>query len=141
MKVNDVILQTYTKAVAFIILIFSLYLFLAGHNQPGGGFIGGLMTSAALVLLYIAFDMKTVDNMIPIDFRKMVALGLTIAVFTGFGSFIFQVPFLTHSFGYFRLPLLGETELATAVMFDLGVYLTVVGGTMTIMLAIAEDDD
>jgi len=140
-KTNDVILQTFTKAIAFIILIFSLYLFFAGHNQPGGGFIGGLMTASALVLLYIAYDIKMVKKMIPFDFKKMIAVGMLTAVATGGGSFLFQKPFLTHAFGYFQLPFLGKTELATAVLFDLGVYLTVVGVTMTIILAIAEDED
>lgn len=135
------ILQTFTKATAFIILIFSLYLFFAGHNQPGGGFIGGLMTGSALVLLYISYDIETVKKMIPFDYKKMMALGMLIAVLTGVGSFLFDQPFLTQAFGYFQLPLLGKTELATAVLFDLGVYLTVVGVTMTIILAIAEDEE
>lgn len=141
MRVNDVILQTVTRGVAFIILIFSLYLFFAGHNNPGGGFIGGLMTASAIVLLYIAYDIETMNKVIQIDYIKMTALGLFIAVTTGLGSFLFEKPFLTHTFGYFYLPLLGKTALATAVLFDLGVYLTVVGITMTIILAIGEDDD
>lgn len=141
LRTNDVILQTVTRTVSFIILLFSLYLFFAGHHNPGGGFIGGLMTGAALVLLYVAYDIETINKILPIDYKKMTALGLLIAVSTGLGSFIFNVPFLTHSFGYFYLPFLGKTELATAVLFDLGVYLTVVGVTMTIILAIGEDDE
>src|SRR5699024_8827338 len=95
----------------------------------------------ALALLYIAFDIKTVKKMLPINFKTMIAIGMTIAVLTGIGSFLFQVPFLTQTFEEFMLPLLGETELATAVLFDLGVYLTVVGAMMTILLAIAEDEN
>ncbi|WP_371320121.1 Na(+)/H(+) antiporter subunit B [Chengkuizengella axinellae] len=140
MKINDVILQTITKAVSFIILAFSIFIFLAGHNNPGGGFIGGLITASAFVLLYLAFDMEFIKSVIPIDYIKLTALGLLIAVLTGVGSFIFGQPFLSHTFGYFDLPLLGEkTELATAVIFDLGVYFTVVGITMTIILTIGED--
>ncbi|WP_134702423.1 Na(+)/H(+) antiporter subunit B [Ammoniphilus sp. YIM 78166] len=141
MKTNDVILQTVTRTVSFIILLFSIYLFFAGHHNPGGGFIGGLMTGAALVLLYIAYDIKTMAKVLPIDFKNMTALGLLIGVSTGLGSFLFNVPFLSHSFGYFYLPFLGKTELATAVLFDLGVYLTVVGVTMTIILTIGEDNE
>ncbi|MNC23140.1 Na(+)/H(+) antiporter subunit B [compost metagenome] len=136
---NDVILQTVSKAVVFIILVFSLFLFLAGHNNPGGGFIGGLMTSAALVLLAIAFGMKEVARTIPLDFRKVLAVGLLLAFITGSGSFLFDAPFMSHAFGYFHLPLLGTTELATAVLFDLGVYLAVVGVTMTILFTIGRD--
>ncbi len=140
MKTNDLILQTVTKFVIYIILAFSLHLFFAGHYTPGGGFIGGLMTAAALVLLLLAFDAKTVNRLFPFDFKMVAALGLFIAVLTGVGAFFFNVPFLTHTFGYFDLPILGETALATAVIFDIGVYLVVIGVTMTIIQTIGEDE-
>ncbi|MBD8070491.1 Na(+)/H(+) antiporter subunit B [Bacillus sp. PS06] len=140
MKTNDLILQTITKIAIFIILAFSLHLFFAGHYTPGGGFIGGLMTAAALVLLLLAFDAKTVKKIFPFDFIKVAALGLLIAVLTGMGAFLFDVPFLTHTFGYFDIPILGHTGLATAVLFDIGVYLVVIGVTMTIIQTIGEDE-
>lgn len=140
MKTNDLILQTVTKIIIFLILAFSLHLFFAGHYTPGGGFIGGLMTAAALVLLLLAFDAKTVNKIFPIDFIQVAAIGLLIAVLTGIGSFFFDVPFLTHTFGYFDLPILGKTGLATAVLFDIGVYLVVIGVTMTIIQTIGEDE-
>ncbi|CAM4216251.1 Na+/H+ antiporter subunit A [Paenibacillus alkaliterrae] len=139
-KSNDVILQTISKVVIFIILTFSLYLFFSGHHEPGGGFIGALMTAAAFVLLAMAFGIKTIREVIPIDFRRVSAAGILVALLTGIGSFVFDAPFLSHAFGYFPLPLLGQTELATALLFDLGVYLTVVGITMTIILAIGRDN-
>ncbi|MDQ0163903.1 Na(+)/H(+) antiporter subunit B [Aeribacillus alveayuensis] len=139
-KTNDIILQTITKIVLFIIMIFSLFLFFSGHNAPGGGFIGGLMTSSAIVLLLIAYDVKTVKKILPVNYIKLAAVGLFIAVMTGAGSFFFGVPFLTHTFGYFHLPILGDTELATAVLFDLGVYLVVIGVTMTIIQTIGETE-
>ncbi|MFD1018291.1 Na(+)/H(+) antiporter subunit B [Thalassobacillus hwangdonensis] len=138
-KTNDLILRTTTTLIAFILLGFSMYLFFAGHNKPGGGFIGGLMTAAAIVLMYMAYGMEAVRKIIPINFRHMIAAGLLIAVLTGAGSFVLGEPFLSQSFAYFQLPILGKTELATAVLFDLGVYLTVVGVTMTIILSIAND--
>jgi multicomponent Na+:H+ antiporter subunit B len=141
MRINDVILQTVTKSIAFIILTFSIYIFFAGHHNPGGGFIGGLITSSGLVLFFLAYDMETMKKVIPIDFKNIIALGLLIAVATGMGSFVFGEPFLTHTFGHFDLPILGDTELATALLFDLGVYFTVVGVTMTIILTIGEDDE
>jgi multicomponent Na+:H+ antiporter subunit B len=140
MKVNDLILQTVTKVVAFIIIIFSIYLFWTGHYTPGGGFVGGLMASSAFVLLLLAFDVKTVKNVIPFDYKMIVATGLLIAVLTGLGSFVFGVPFLTHTFGHPHLPGLGEVSLATASLFDLGVYLVVVGVTMTIIQTIGESE-
>jgi multicomponent Na+:H+ antiporter subunit B len=141
MRINDVILQTVAKAISFIILTFSIYVFFAGHHNPGGGFIGGLMTASSLVLLYLAYDKETMNKVIPIDFKKVTAAGLFVAVATGMGSFLFNVPFLSHTYDYFDLGVLGKTELATALLFDLGVYLTVVGVTMTIILSIGEDDD
>lgn len=139
-KTNDIIFQTVTKIVVFIIIIYSLHLFFSGHYTPGGGFIGGLMTAAALVLLLLAFDIKTVVNTLQVDYLKLTATGLLIAVLTGIGSFFFNVPFLTHTFSYVQLPLLGKTSLATAVLFDLGVYLVVIGVTMTIIQTIGETE-
>lgn len=140
MKINDVILRSVSKGAVFIILAFSIYLFFAGHSSPGGGFIGGLVTASALVLLYLTFDAKTVSEILPVNYIKLTASGLLIAVLTGLGSLLYGNPFLSHAFDYYSLPLLGEVELATAVLFDLGVYLTVVGVTMTIILSIGEDD-
>ncbi|MFX7629004.1 MnhB domain-containing protein, partial [Acinetobacter baumannii] len=88
------------------------------------------MTAGALVLFTMAFGMRTIKEVIPIDFRLVSAIGILVALFTGIGSFLFGAPFLSHTFGYFDLPLLGHAELATAMLFDLGVYLTVVGITM-----------
>lgn len=139
MKTNDLILQTGTKAVAFVILAFSVYIFIAGHHEPGGGFIGGLMTSAALVLLYIAFDVETIHPVLPVNFRIMAAIGVLIAFLSSLGAVAFEEPFLKQAFDYFYLPILGKTELATATIFDLGVYLVVIGVTMTVILSIGED--
>ncbi|AKG04500.1 MULTISPECIES: Na(+)/H(+) antiporter subunit B [Salimicrobium] len=136
---NDLILKTMTSIIAFILLGFSIYLFFAGHNAPGGGFIGGLMTSAAIVLMNMAYGQEAMKSSLPINFRFLFKLGLLIALATGMGSFLFNEPFLSQTFAYFQLPVLGRTELATALLFDLGVYLTVIGITMTIILSIAED--
>ncbi len=97
------------------------------------------MAAGAFILLYISFGLKTINKILRVNFRYFIGAGLLIAFLTGVGSFVFNQPFLSHTFGYFHLPLLGKTELATAVFFDLGVYLTVIGVTMTIILTIAED--
>ncbi|MBC5636059.1 Na(+)/H(+) antiporter subunit B [Ornithinibacillus sp. BX22] len=138
-KPNNLILQTATALIAFILLGFSVYLFFAGHNSPGGGFIGGLVTAAAVVLLYMAYGIDFVNKILPINFRALISVGLLVAFLTGVGSFLFDVPFLSHTFGYFEFPIFGEVELATAMLFDLGVYLTVVGVTVTIIINIAND--
>jgi len=139
LKINDVILETVTKVVVFIILTFGVELFLAGHNNPGGGFIGGLVLSSALVLLYLVFDIETVHKGIPVDFKIVAAVGVLFVVGTGLGAIIFGGSFLTQTFGIFNLPVFGATELATVVLFEIGVALTVVGTVVTIILSISED--
>lgn len=140
-KPNNLILRSTSSLIVFILLGFAVYLLLAGHNSPGGGFVGGLTTSAAILLMYMAYGEKSVKKILPINYIYFIPLGLLIAVLTGLGALIFNVPFLTQSFGIFHLPLIGEIELATAMLFDLGVYFTVFGTTMTIILTIASDQE
>ena len=135
MRTNDVMLQTATKVVTFIILMFAVHIFFAGHYTPGGGFVGGLLTASAIVLLMLAFDIPTIKKILPINY-----VGLLIAIATASASVIFDVPFFTHAYDYFDLPLFGETSLHSALLFDIGVYLVVVGVTMTIIQTIGEDE-
>lgn len=136
---NDVILRTVTKAGVIIILTFSINLFISGHHQPGGGFIGGLAFSAALVLLILTDDIRTLKKNIPVDFKVVAAIGVLIAVLTGASSFLFGAPFLTQTFGYFDSFIFGQSEWATAVLFDVGVALAVIGTSLTIILSIGDD--
>ncbi|PAE23032.1 MULTISPECIES: Na(+)/H(+) antiporter subunit B [Bacillaceae] len=136
---NDIILHAVIKVAVVIILTFSINLFFSGHHNPGGGFIGGLGFSAALTLLFLAFDIETVRQNIPVDFKVLTAIGVLIAVFTGVGGIVFGAPFLTQAFNYFDIPVFGKTELATAVLFDVGVALAVIGTSMSIILSIGDD--
>lgn len=140
MKTNDVMLQTTTKVVTFIILMFAVHIFFAGHYTPGGGFVGGLLTASAIVLLMLAFDIKTVKKILPINYVVMTSIGLLLAIATASASIVFDVPFFTHAYDYFDLPLFGKTSLHSAMLFDAGVYLVVVGVTMTIIQTIGEDE-
>lgn len=140
-KPNNIILKSTSSIIIFILFGFALYLLLAGHNSPGGGFVGGLTTSAAVLLMFMAYGEKTVNKVLPLNFVFFIPLGLLIAVLTGLGALLFNVPFLTHTFGVINFPLIGEVELATAMLFDLGVYFTVFGTTMTIILTIASDQN
>ncbi|MEO4054339.1 Na(+)/H(+) antiporter subunit B [Solibacillus sp. CAU 1738] len=140
MKTNNVILQFTTKIVFFIIFFFSVHIFFAGHYTPGGGFVGGLLTSSAIVLLVLAYDLKTVRNILPINYMYITASGLILALGTAAFPMFIGKPFFTHFFDYFDLPLLGEQSLHTAALFDLGVFLVVVGVTMTIIQTIGEDE-
>lgn len=140
MRTNDVMLQTATKVVTFIILMFAVHIFFAGHYTPGGGFVGGLLTTSAIVLLMLAFDIETVKKILPINYVTMTAVGLLLALATASASIVFDVPFFTHAYDYFDLPLFGNTSLHSALLFDVGVYLVVVGVTMTIIQTIGEDE-
>ncbi|MDY0410113.1 Na(+)/H(+) antiporter subunit B [Paracerasibacillus soli] len=138
MKTNDVILHMVTKVVVFIILTLAIYLFLAGHNQPGGGFIAGLVLSSAFVLLFLAFDMD-VQKGIPVNFLYVAATGVFLVVTTGLGSLFMKEPFLTQVFTQVDLPLIGVTDIGTMMLFEAGVALAVVGVVITIILGISED--
>jgi len=139
MKPNDILLAAVTKVAVLIILTFSIDLFFSGHHNPGGGFIGGLAIASALVLMYLTLGTEIVNKLVPVDFKTVAAIGVLIAVLTGAGSFLFDVPFLSQTYGYFELPILGKTELATALIFDTGVALAVIGSAVTIILSISED--
>lgn len=136
----DVILQTSAKVLVFLILAYAIYILFAGHHNPGGGFVGGLVTASGLVLLYLAFDAKTVRQIIPLNFRIVGACGVLVSVLTGAIPALIGDPFLTHEATYATLPVFGETHLATAVLFDIGVFLAVVGTAMTIITSISEDE-
>lgn len=140
MKTNNVILQFTTKIVFFIIVFFSVHIFFAGHYTPGGGFVGGLLTSSAIVLLLLAYDIKTLRSILPINYMYVVASGLIIALATAAFPMFVGKAFFTHFFDYFTLPIIGKTSLHTAALFDLGVFLVVVGVTMTIIQTIGEDE-
>jgi multicomponent Na+:H+ antiporter subunit B len=141
LKINDVILQAITKIVVFIILTLAVYLFFAGHNTPGGGFIGGLVLASAFVLLCLAYDIETVQKGIPFDFKLVAALGAFIVVATGLGSVFFGEPFLSHTFTVFDFTLFGRLGLSTVTLFESGVALAVVGVVVTIILSISKDVD
>src|SRR5699024_147869 len=137
MKPNDIILGSTTSVISVILLGFAIYLLFAGHNSRGGGFFGGSTASATFCLMFICVCQSTIDIILSINFINLVPIGLMIALLTGLGSLLFNKPFLTQTFGHVNLPLFGEFELATAMLFDLGVFLTVLGTTMTIILTIS----
>ena len=140
MKANNLILQFTSKIVFYMIFFFSVHIFFAGHYTPGGGFVGGLLTASAIVLLILAYDLKTVQHVLPINYTYMTATGLILALGTAAFPMFRGDPFFTHYFDYYTLPLIGKTSLHTAALFDLGVFLVVVGVTMTIIQTIGEDE-
>ena len=131
---QPLMLRVAARMVLPLALVVTLYIFMRGHNQPGGGFVAGLITAVALVLQYMAMGQSRAEALLKADggsrFVRWIGMGLGIAGLTGVGAFTFGQPFLTSAHGHPVVPLLGELPLATAALFDLGVYITVVGATL-----------
>ena len=138
-ELNDVILRTVAKVAVVIILTFSINLFISGHHRPGGGFIGGLAFVAAIVLFFLVYDIEKVQKNIPIDFKVLATIGVLISVFTGVGGMITGKPFLSQVFGHVNLPVFGQTDIATVLLFDRGVALAVLGTSLTIIMSKGDD--
>lgn len=119
-----------TRLLLPLALLVGVYIFLRGHNQPGGGFIAGLVISIAILMQYMASGFEWADQRRRFDEHAMIACGVLIAAATGLGSLAFGVPLFTTAYGHFELPFVGAFELATAMAFDLGVALTVIGAVM-----------
>ncbi|MEN8801988.1 MAG: monovalent cation/H+ antiporter subunit A [Thiogranum sp.] len=133
---HPLILVTVSKLLLPIALLVAAFLFLRGHNEPGGGFIAGLVTAVALILQYIAEGSRTTRRRLPWDHLGLIGAGILIALLTGVASWLFGYPFLTSTYSYVSLPVIGTFELASAMLFDLGVYLAVVGTVLLILAGI-----
>ncbi|WP_198972736.1 monovalent cation/H+ antiporter subunit A [Xylophilus sp. ASV27] len=117
--------------------VVAVYLFLRGHNQPGGGFVAGLVMSVALLLQYIVSGTEWVEAHLRLRPRHWIAIGILAAVATGAGSWFWGYPFMTTHTAHLHLPLLGDMHIASALFFDIGVFTLVVGATLLILTAIA----
>src|SRR5690606_28985445 len=118
---HSLLLATVSQSLLPLAIMVSIYIFFRGHNLPGGGFIAGLVTAVAIILQYIAHGVDWVKERMNVEYQRVVAIGLMIALFTGAASWLFDRPFLTSWFDYFDIPVLGKIELASAIAFDLGV--------------------
>jgi multicomponent K+:H+ antiporter subunit A len=130
---HPLMLRMLARPLLPLALLVSVYLFLRGHNAPGGGFIAGLVTGTAILLQYVAYGSDWARERLPWNYSTAIALGLLLATATGLASWAFGAPFLTSTFGYVHWPVVGEFELASAMMFDLGIYVVVVGVVMVIV--------
>jgi multicomponent Na+:H+ antiporter subunit B len=136
--VNSFILRTASRLLVGLLLMFSIFLLLRGHNQPGGGFIGGLVAAAAFVLYGLASNEISVRQAIHFDTRSYIAGGLLLAGASALFPTFLGLPFLTGVWG--TIYLFGAAvELGTPVFFDIGVYIAVIGVALTIVLAMAEE--
>jgi multicomponent K+:H+ antiporter subunit A len=130
---HPILLALVSQSLLPLALLVSVFIFLRGHNMPGGGFIAGLVTAIALIQQYIAHGVVWMKDRMKLDYQILIASGLFIATLTGLCSWLFNLPFMTTWFDYFTWPVVGKFELASAMVFDLGVYLTVVGATLLIL--------
>jgi multicomponent Na+:H+ antiporter subunit B len=135
--VNSVILRTATQLLLTILLLFSFFLTLRGHDLPGGGFIGGLVASAAVALYAIAFGHKAAVAMLRIAPGRLVGVGLAAAVAAGFLSLPAGNAFLTGQWLFVTVGGL-DLKLSSPLLFDVGVYLVVVGTVLTMLFALEE---
>ena len=111
----------------------SLYLFLRGHNQPGGGFIAGLVLTIPLLLQYMLLGSRYVESRLGFDYVRLIGIGLLVALVGGIAPMLMGYPFLTSGHADPALPLIGSVPLASALVFDTGVYMVVFGGAMLIL--------
>lgn len=134
---QTVIFRTAAPYLASLMVLFSVFVLLRGHNEPGGGFIAGLIVSIALVTQFMASGFGWTQARQRIDYHAFIGLGVVVAGATGLGAWFAGRPFLTSAFGYFQIPPMEKFELATAMGFDLGVFLTVIGAVMLTLASLS----
>ena len=133
---NSIILKVAAKYLLPLLLLFSVFILLRGHYLPGGGFVGGLVASIAIVLHSLAFDIKEVKKIMRFHPGYLMPVGLLISIVSGVLPIVFGDPFMTGMWSVGKYPVIGS--LGTALFFDIGVYLVVIGATLTIILTISE---
>ncbi|MDZ4201341.1 MAG: monovalent cation/H+ antiporter subunit A [Gallionella sp.] len=130
---HPLFLEMLMRPLLPLALMVSVYIFLRGHNLPGGGFVAGLVTGVALILQYLASGIGFASARLPQRLPLFLAAGLAAAAGIGAASWLFGFPFLTTAHGHIALPLIGDIELASAMVFDLGVYLVVVSVVLMVL--------
>ncbi|WP_198650058.1 Na+/H+ antiporter subunit B [Zobellella maritima] len=139
---TSLILQMATRFLVPLLLLFSVFLLLRGHNEPGGGFIAGLVASSAFALHLFAFDAGSTRKLMGVETQLLMGIGLLLALFSGlFGMLVHGQPFLSSQWWSLSLPGIGEVSLSTPLLFDIGVYLVVVGVVTTIVLSLAKAEE
>lgn len=133
---SSLILSTATRYLLPLLLLFSAFLLIRGHNEPGGGFVGGLVAAAAFALYAIADGVATAQGVLRLNPITLIGLGLLIAAISGFVAVIIGQPFMTGVWGSQPVPVLGK--VGTPLMFDIGVYLAVIGVVLLIIFSLIE---
>jgi multicomponent K+:H+ antiporter subunit A len=135
---HPLILQNLSRLLFPLMLLIAAFIFVRGHNLPGGGFIAGLVAALAIVLQYLGNGIEWTSARIRTDMHRVIAAGLLFAIGTGLVSILLGFPFLTSAFTYLNWPVVGKFEVASAMIFDLGVFLAVVGATVMILVELGK---
>jgi len=136
--VHPLIMKTLMRLLLPVMLLVAVYIFLRGHNLPGGGFIAGLIAAVALIVQYLANGIEWTGKRLNFDKHFLIGSGILIASLTGAVSMLLGYPFLTSTFTHVHWPIVGEFEVASAIAFDLGVFLVVVGATVMILVQLGK---
>lgn len=136
---TSLILKTATRYMLPLLLLFSVFVMLRGHNEPGGGFVGGLVAAAGFALYMVAYDAESARRILRVNPRTFIGVGLLLAVASGVSSFLFGDSFLTGLWTEVNVGGVEKVALGTPLMFDAGVYLVVMGVTLMIVLSLAEE--
>ena len=132
-EAHPMMLVVATRVLLPFAFMVGIYIYLRGHNLPGGGFVAGLVFSIALVMQYLASGQGWSQSRMRLNYHSIIGAGVLTATLTGLGSSLAGRPFLTSNYTYITLPPLETFELATAALFDLGVFLCVLGSVMLIL--------
>jgi multicomponent Na+:H+ antiporter subunit B len=133
----SLVLRTTTRLLLPLLLVFSVFLLLRGHNAPGGGFVGGLGAATAFVLYALASGVDAARQALGVDPKRLAAAGLLVALASGCVALVAARPFMTGLWLAGAWPVVGK--IGTPVVFDGGVYLLVAGITLTIVFALMEE--
>jgi multicomponent Na+:H+ antiporter subunit B len=136
---TSLILSTAARYLLPLLVLFSLFILIRGHNEPGGGFIGGLVAAAAFALNAIAFDARSTRRTLRVDPRMLIPAGLSIALVSGIVSLLYGDPFMTGKWFTVFIPGLEQVDIGTPLVFDCGVYLLVLGVALTMILTLTEE--
>jgi multicomponent K+:H+ antiporter subunit A len=120
-----------------VVVVVAAHFFLRGHNEPGGGFVAGLVIAIGIIMQYITSGALWVEARTRVRPARWLAAGLLLATSTGLGAVFFGYPFLTSHTAHVSLPLIGEVHLPSATFFDLGVFIVVIGATLLILTTLA----
>lgn len=137
---RSIIFDVFVDAVFRTALLFSVFLLFTGHNAPGGGFVGGLVVGAALVLRYNAAGEESVRQVAPISPQTLLGVGITIAALTAAGGWLGGGDVLEGSKWNVDVPVIGTLHVTSALFFDIGVYLVVVGLALGILRTLGAEE-